>query len=107
MGVGAGELEALAGNAGPGFDLFGDEPLEPRIDLDQVRDAERDGGPVRAFRAARAGVEGIVDAGRACHPDLEALELHPQRRRDVNARGPDLHRSPLSSSTAWPVRSAS
>jgi hypothetical protein len=82
--MGPGQLDSLARNAGVSRDLRGDQVLEPRVDLDEIRDDERRARPIWAFGDECAGVKTVVHAGRTVHPDLETLELHPERRRDVS-----------------------
>ena len=107
VGMRADQLEALPGDPGSREHLVRRQRLQPWIDLEQVCDHQRDGRAVRALDDERTGEQRVVDARRAVHPHLEALELHSQRRRDIDLRGSDLHSGSPPSTTARPVRSAS
>ena len=70
---------------------LGDDRLEPRSDVEQVGDHEADRRSVVALGHEHPHVERIVDADRAADPRPEAVHRQPERRRDLDPGGADLH----------------
>ena len=85
-------------------DVGGDRGLESRVDLQEVRDDERDGRAVPALGDERPSVQRVVDPGRAADAGAEPVHRMTQGRRDVHDGRADLHAGTRSSTTVWPVR---